>query len=80
MISCCSEGKVLAALLTLVNHKNAVIRARTAVWVDRCVAQMGNRVCARSLAWSPHAWLPCCYSRRFGSVDVLIYPFSFFCA
>lgn len=47
MLTNCSENKVLGALLSLVNHKNANIRARTAVWVDRYVAHMGPRVSER---------------------------------
>ena len=45
IVANCSDARVIAALMPLVSHKNALVKAKAAAWFDRCVAHMGSRVC-----------------------------------
>jgi hypothetical protein len=44
MILHCSESRVLNALLGCSTHKNQLTRLKTAVWIDRAVSRLGDRI------------------------------------
>ena len=44
MILHCSESRVVNALLGCSMHKNQLTRLKTAVWIDRAVSRLGDRI------------------------------------
>jgi hypothetical protein len=44
MLEHCSDTRLMSALISSANHKNPQVRAKTASYVDKCLARMGPRV------------------------------------